>query len=99
MPKDLVNSCIRFKFLSLARLRRLFRAVLTDSEDVVESCCCCCSLAAATELVAASSPVNSRICNVITPFLSSPHIGNPVGLIIKFNHTLKLNNREEENTG
>lgn len=72
MPKDLVNSCIRFKFLSLALLRRLFRAVLTDSENVVERCCCC-SLDAATELAAASSPVNNRICNVITPFSFLPH--------------------------
>lgn len=97
MPKDLVNSCIRFKFLSLAPRRHLFGGLLTDSANVAERCCCC-SLDAGTELAAASSPVNKRVCNVITPFFSSPHTWNPVGLIIKFNHTLKLNNREEENT-
>lgn len=41
MAKDLVNSCIRFKFLSLAPLRRLFGGLLTDSANVVERCCCC----------------------------------------------------------
>lgn len=75
MPKDLVNSCIRFKFLSLAPPRRLFGGLLTDSANVVERCCrcCCCSLDAGSELAAASSPVNKHVCNVITPFFSSPH--------------------------
>lgn len=76
MPKDSVNSCIRLKFLFLATLRRLFRALLTDSENVAE-CCCCCSLDAGSELAAAaaSSPVNNRVCNVITrsPLLLASH--------------------------
>lgn len=33
------------------------------------------------------------------PALSSPHTVNPVGLIIKFNRTLTLNNTEEETLG
>lgn len=69
MPKDSVNSCIRLIFLFLATLRRLFRALLTDSKNVAE-CCCCCSLDAGSELAAAaaaaSSPVNNGVCNVIT---------------------------------
>lgn len=88
MPKDSVNSCILLKFLFLGTLRRLFRGLLTDSENVAEFCCCCCSLGAGSELAAASSPVNNRVCNVITRSpLSSLHTVNPVGLIIKFNHT------------
>lgn len=41
---------------------------------------------------AASSPVNKSVCNVITrASLSVLHTVNPVGLIIKFNHTLMHN--------
>lgn len=53
-------------------------------------------LDAGSELAAASSPVNKRVCNVITrSSLSSLHTVNPVGLIIKFNRTLTHNNTEE----
>lgn len=91
MPKDSVNSCILLKFLLWEQPRRLFGGLLTDSENVAEFCCCSLvdaggALAAAA--AAASSPVNNRVCNVITrsALFSLPTV-NPVGLIIKFNHT------------
>lgn len=104
MPKDSVNSCILLKFLFLGTLRRLFGGLLTDSENVAEFCCCCSrdagSELAASAAAATSSPVNNCVCNVITRSpLSSLHTVNPVGLIIKFNHTLTLNNTEEKTPG
>lgn len=102
MPKDSVNSCILLKFLFLGTLRGLFRGLLTDSENV-EEFCCCCSVDAGSEPAAAaatSSPVNNCVCNVITrSSLSVLHTVNPVGLIIKFNHTLTHNNTEEKTPG
>lgn len=102
MPKDSVNSCILLKFLFLGTLTGLFGGLLTDSENVAEFCCCC-SLDAGSELAAAapaSSPVNNLVCNVITrSSLSKLHTANPVGLIIKFNHTLTHNNTEEKTPG
>lgn len=83
MPNDSVNSCILLKFLFLGTLRRLFRGLLTDSENVAEFCCCCspdagselAAVADADADAAASSPVNNSVCNVIrrSPLFLASH--------------------------